>query len=125
MVNMKLCADSMKTYTASESRKRWFMLYGTHSVPLRKHFAHLASLATVSHLILCLLHSAPMRRKSLQPRRHKWYTYMLSSGMSVAGQAGAHPRARHLRSGASALGTVPIHYDRPSKVYEDSAVKEV
>jgi hypothetical protein len=35
-------------------------------VPLRKHFAHLALLATVSHLILCLLHSAPMQRKSLQ-----------------------------------------------------------
>lgn len=36
------------------------MLYGTHSVPLRRHLAHFDSPSTGSHLILCLLHSAPV-----------------------------------------------------------------
>ena len=49
------------TYAASSSSSRWFRLYGTHSVPLRRHFAHFASLSTGSHLILCRLHSAPIQ----------------------------------------------------------------
>jgi hypothetical protein len=59
IVNTFPISRQVPTYTASSSRNRWFKLYGTHSVPLLKHFAHFDSLSTGSHLILCLLHSAP------------------------------------------------------------------
>lgn len=82
-------------------------------MPLRKHFAHLDSFSTGSHLILCLLHSAP-----IHDEQAVWplvtCTYRPLSGLAVRAQGAGHLRDLRLHCGAFALATFPRHSYHPS-----------
>lgn len=97
------------------------MLYGTHSVPLLKHFAHFVSLSTGSHLILCLLHSAPVHAFCERDCAHAILLWVLSThrllSAACAEQAGAHLRGPHHRLDAS-VETFPCHRAPYLKVLE-------
>lgn len=106
-----MCRTARATHEASSSKRRWFMLYGTHSVPLRRHFAHLASPSTGSHLILCLLHSAPVVESVdvLRVCQYRTTAYRLGSWASAGDWDASHPRDRRPHLVASGTATYLSH----------------